>query len=328
MRNCLRCNSTLPSDALFCHDCGAKQSLLIQACTHCGKRNERDSNFCIHCGHNTDETSLEEFDNNKLPTIYSPKYPLDFAEAVRLPVQLRTYFLKTVRECLEEMGQSGLFDEYVDTFYETDFLDHFDEAAKGIAEQSYLLQADQSPNAARLVDQYLTEEFEKLMAALQTKEGSDLSNSSNDQTDNSNPTTFDLEPNEEEKSVANQQIGDLILDELKLTEEQEKWYADLDNMPETKLRNAFNSFLKADVSERIFLICDQTVFGSCREGFALTDRALYWKAHFNKSQKIYYNDISSVELSEEWLIINGKFFNASPAINVKMMHLLEKLGKH
>ena len=264
------------------------------------------------------ETAVEEYDNDELSAIYTAKYPLDFAEAVRIPVQLRTFFLKTVRELLDNTGRFDLFDEYVDKFYETDFLDHFDEEAKELAEQCYLLQADQSPNAARLVDRYLTESFEKLMNDFNLKSGSELSNT--------DPTTFDLEPIEDgETSVAHQEIGDLIFDQLKLTEESEKWYSDLDNMPQSKLRNAFDSFLKVDISERVFLICDQTIFGSCREGFALTDRAIYWKAHFNTPQKIHYSDISSVELSKDWLIINGKFFNASPAINVKMMHLLNKL---
>ena len=62
-------------------------------------------------------------------------------------------------------------------------------------------------------------------------------------------------------------------------------------MPVAKIRNASQNFLFPSRDEPILVICDQTVFGSCREGFAFTTKALYWKAHFNKAQKVYFKEL-------------------------------------
>jgi hypothetical protein len=316
MRNCYQCKSELPEGAQFCPDCGAKQSLLVNTCVHCNKLNEEEAAFCIHCGEVLKMNRENEGHSNRVHSIYSAKYPLDFGESVRLPVQFRTYFLKTLRERLEAEGNSDYFDDYVNTFYDSSFLKSFDNEAKDMAEQSYLLHSDQSPNAAREVDEYLSEKFETLLNRFLIIEAGDVHDS---------PLSEKV-MQYQDRSIADQYLGDMILDYLNLEEEQEKWYSNTNDMPKLKLKNALDFFLFADAIEKVFLICDQTIFGSCREGFALTDKNLYWKAHFNKPQQLNYKEIKSIELSEEWLVINGKFFNANPAINVKMMHLLKKLS--
>lgn len=315
MRNCTHCHSEVPEGAQFCPDCGTKQAADGLTCIHCEGLNPIDADFCIHCGEDIENStggdlSLEYYSN------YKPKYPLDFRESVRLPVQLRTYFLKSLKERLIKEGNEQYFDEYVNRFLESPFLKTFDQSAIEMTEQSYLLQADQSADSAWQVDRYLTQEFERLMNNFVITEGAKIHDIS--------PITEEL-TGYEESTFPTTETANLILDSLNLSEESEKWYHDLSAMPKLKLQNAKDFFLFTEPEETIFLICDQTIFGSCREGFALTEKALYWKAHFNKAQQVNYKEIESLELSEEWLVINGQFFNANPAINVKMIHLLKKL---
>jgi hypothetical protein len=289
MKNCSQCQIALSEDAQFCPACGSKQSSSTYAS-------------------------------------YKVKYPLDFGETVRLPFQLRTFFLKALKNHLEAEGKGRSFDELVNRFYDSPFLKHFDATAMDMAEQSYLFHSDSSPDAEWEVDMYLDKQFEILINHFVSEDGIPINN--NLTFGGTSPVTENALPQTSRgasSGLVEPARKNLVLETLQLNEEQEKWYTDLATMSKQKLQNALDFFLFTTPDEQIFLICDQTIFGSCREGFALTDRAIYWRAHFNKAQQIHYKDIESLELSKEWLVINGQYFNATPAVNVKMMHLLKKL---
>lgn len=117
----------------------------------------------------------------------------------------------------------------------------------------------------------------------------------------------------------------MIMDFLHFESEPETVYANLLQMPVDKLRNAGNSFLTPRKDEPIYFICDLSLLGNCKEGFAMTDRALYWKAPLEKARKIPYSDILEVKKEKDWLSINGLFFHASETLNVRMLKLLRKL---
>ena len=68
------------------------------------------------------------------------------------------------------------------------------------------------------------------------------------------------------------------------------------DIPQKKFNNAINSFLFAPQNETILIFHDSTVFGSAKEGFCLTDKALYSKSMFEKAEKIDISDISSFYL--------------------------------
>lgn len=123
----------------------------------------------------------------------------------------------------------------------------------------------------------------------------------------------------------NLNLFQMVFDYLDFTNEKETVYTDFLSMPLDKLRNAGKSFLKPQKDERILFICDQTLFGSVKEGFALTEAAIYWKAQFQKAQAVRYRDLQTVERQKDWLHINGHFFNVNPSLNLKMMKLLKKL---
>ncbi len=119
----------------------------------------------------------------------------------------------------------------------------------------------------------------------------------------------------------------MILDYLALPNEELQSYSDMLKIPVEQLRNAARYFLFAERNERIFLICDLSVLGSCSEGFALTENAIYWKAPLHTARRVLYTELESLKTEEDWLLVNGHFFNAGKSLNLKLFLLLQKLRR-
>ncbi len=119
----------------------------------------------------------------------------------------------------------------------------------------------------------------------------------------------------------------MILDYLDIEQEDVSAFPDMLQMSEEQIRNAAKYFLFADREERINLICDLSVLGSCSEGFALTDSAIYWKAPLHTARRIVYSELESVKKEDDWLLLNGHFFNAGHSLNAKLAFLLRKLRR-
>ncbi|MEN0003711.1 MAG: zinc ribbon domain-containing protein [Bacteroidota bacterium] len=117
----------------------------------------------------------------------------------------------------------------------------------------------------------------------------------------------------------------MVLDYLALEQEKEPFYTDFLKMPIEKLKNAGKMFLFPEKNERILLICDLSLLGSCKEGFALTEAALYWKAYLQKPKIVAFQQLQSIKREKDWLLINGEFFSANASINVKLLKLLKKI---
>ena len=119
----------------------------------------------------------------------------------------------------------------------------------------------------------------------------------------------------------------LVMDYLDFDSEKEVVYTDFLKMPVEKVKNAGKFFLFPEIEERILFICDQSAFGSCKEGFAMTDKALYWKAYLEKAKVVHYDNIRILEKAKNWITINGFFFNVNQGINVKLLKLLRKIDQ-
>lgn len=119
----------------------------------------------------------------------------------------------------------------------------------------------------------------------------------------------------------------LIFDYLDFdSEPDEEVFTDFVKMPVEKLRNAGQFFLKPERrDERIFFICDQSLLGSCKEGFAMTERGLYWKAQLQTPYYVLYKTLGTVKREKDWLLIDEKFFNINLRFNIKMLKLLKRL---
>ena len=96
-------------------------------------------------------------------------------------------------------------------------------------------------------------------------------------------------------------------------------------MPVQKLQNACTTFLHADRRERIFFICDLSLSGNCKEGFAMTDKGIYWKANLASAYQVQFGGLKEVRFNKEYLTVNNHFFNANPSLNLKLFKLLKKL---
>ena len=119
----------------------------------------------------------------------------------------------------------------------------------------------------------------------------------------------------------------MVMHYLDFAAESEPVYMDFFAMPMDKLKNASQSFLFADSQERIFFICDQSILGSLREGFAITDRGIYWKAHLEKARTALFSNLQTIERKKDWITINGAFFNVNQSVNLKLLKLLKKIRR-
>jgi len=130
-------------------------------------------------------------------------------------------------------------------------------------------------------------------------------------------------------SVDRDELQQLVLDYLKNQDQEEGpgWYADMLAMPVELLRTAARHFLFADRDERILLIYDWSVLGSCSEGFALTETALYWKSPLHAAQRVAYAALESIRREENWLLINGHYFDAGTTMNTRIFLLLLKMRR-
>ena len=121
--------------------------------------------------------------------------------------------------------------------------------------------------------------------------------------------------------------SDLILDYLNVTDKTEKVYTNFITMPQNKLKNACKSFVRAAKEERLIVLSDQSLFGSCKEGYALTDRGIYWKAYFNKAQNIPFTALAEIRKEQDWLRLNGFYFHVNKEMNYRILKLLQKIRR-
>ena len=114
---------------------------------------------------------------------------------------------------------------------------------------------------------------------------------------------------------------------LAFAEENVRVYTDLVQAPVKVLRNSAKTFLNPEHEELIWFICDLSLLGNGKEGFAMTDQALYWKSGWQPAQKVFYHKLSSLQREKEWILVNDIYFNATPRLNTKMIWLLRKLAR-
>ena len=117
------------------------------------------------------------------------------------------------------------------------------------------------------------------------------------------------------------------MDYLDFAGESEKVYTDFVAMPPKVLRNATRAFLHADRDERIFFICDQSLLGNGKSGFALTDASIYWKPIFQPAGAATFTTLGEVRRGDGHLLIDGQFFDAGTGLNLKVAVLLDKLRR-
>ena len=284
----------------------------MRNCQFCDTEILDDARFCHHCGAKV--KIPKEARSAEIP-IYEAKYPLDFRKIKGLSSTIKQYFVQALDQRIKETQNPKRKKDYMNRLMQSEFQQVFELRARQLAEEAYTIHITQKPTVPQEVDQLLNKSFDGLLDYFMVKYCQDLN---------------EVNIPDEALKYEGQQKADLdlqkmVVDFLDIKGEEVQIYTDFIKMPLRKLQNASRNFLFPAKDEKVLLVADQTVFGTCREGFALTEDALYWKAHFKDAQKVFYHQIESIKKEKDWLLINGVFFNVNPSINGKMVFLLNRL---
>ncbi len=270
-------------------------------CWNCHTTLPDNARFCMNCGAQQQEIPvLEEPDYFKLPDDIDHQLNEDFFAALHLQ--------------LEEEQNPELFEAYRERLYESGFRDTLKRRIDQLIEQFKELETHQSLSQ-EVIEGLRDRIFDELLDYFIIHFCKDL---------NVIPLPEAILKYQNLKSDQ-VVLFQLVMDYLDFDREDETVYTDFLKMPVEKIKNASRFFLFPEKDERILMICDQSAFGSCKEGFALTDKGIYWKAYLEKARKVSYQQLRLIEPEQDWITINGFFFNVKRSINVKMMKLLRKI---
>ncbi|MFK8101398.1 MAG: zinc ribbon domain-containing protein [Saprospiraceae bacterium] len=306
---CNNCHAEIIGDRKLCQVCGTKVVVPKIPCPTCGMLHPEHTAICSHCGY--------LFNFKKRPAAYRSKYMLDFRESHTLSAQINAHFLKAFKDRIAAEHQIEQWAVYRQCYDDSVVQKSFAVRRTQLAEECYTLHSAGAANLNQQIDALLEDHFEATLDHFLILYCRHL-----------NETELpEAILQYGQVSLATVDIQQMILDYLDLSQEPENFYIDFIKMPISKLKNASSSFLFPQRDEKIVIICDQTILGSCKEGFALTELGLYWKAHFNPGQQLYFSEIKGVFREKEWITINNHFFNVSPSVNLKMLKLLKRLQR-
>ncbi|MBL7774384.1 MAG: zinc ribbon domain-containing protein [Saprospiraceae bacterium] len=307
MNRCPNCAAELIFGAKFCHRCGDMVAEKTKDCPACEQANPLASVFCHHCGFHFEGKQARELR-------YEPRYALEF-DSETIVEQVRALFFRSLRGRVEEELDPTLYSEYVERFYQSKFREVYGVRAGQIAGEVLDCWEQRGAEALPEIDRRLDQAFEGLLDYFIIQYCPDLNGvllpSAILKYEHARPGKTDL--------------WAMIQDFLDFDHEEEAFYLDFISMPEQYVANACKRFLSAERKERVFFICDLSLNGNCKEGFAMTDRALYWRAPLDKARSVQYRELRLVVREKDWLTLNGHFFTANPSLNLKLYKLLKKL---
>ncbi len=306
MENCTNCKSPLIKDAAFCTACGTKVDSAYIDCPDCGHENDTTALFCSQCGYELSFINQEAEATKTLNT----------SDPEALSKDLLGYFMRALRRRIVVDHQSQQLEEYLTAFYKTKFNQRFMVAVQQLADEITEQKEDVFANANQQGHTaFIDQRMQGLLDYFIIHDCKDLN-------DITLPESILKYQN---TALVDVDMPMMIEHFFDWKSEEEKIYTDFLVMPLDKLKAASKHFLFPPKNEKIWMICDQSVLGSCKEGFALTQKGLYWKAHFQEPQVVLYEDLKSIEKQQDWILVNDKFFNVNPSVNLKMMYFLRKV---
>ena len=307
MNRCPNCAVELIFGAKFCHRCGDLVAEKTKPCPACEQANPLASVFCHHCGFH--------FEGKQGATRgYEPRYFLEFDPAT-IVEQVRALFFRSLRSRVEEELNPELYSEYVERFYQSKFREVYSVRAEQIAADVMAQWVRFEAEALPDIDKSLDRSFEGLLDYFIIQYCPDLNGI----------VLSGAILRYEHAAPGKTDLWQMIQDFLDFEHEEELFYFDFIAMPEAYISNACKQFLTAERQEKVFFICDLSLKGNCREGFAMTNRGIYWRAPFDKARRVLYPELRKIEKGKDWLTLNGHFFTANPSLNLKLYKLLKKL---
>ncbi|MDX1913113.1 MAG: zinc ribbon domain-containing protein [Saprospiraceae bacterium] len=309
MNLCPNCAADIIPGSKFCNRCGDKIAERMKACPACQKQSPLASVFCHHCGFHFEGRHRAE------ERRYEPIYALDF-DPDTLTEQVKALFFRSLRHRVEEEHNAARYSDYVERFYQSRFREIYELRAEQIAED-VLIQWERFGNEGLPeIDRRIGKSFEGLLDFFIIQYCPDL-----------NGVILPSAILKYEKAQSGKtDVWLMIRDFLDFDHEQEVFYFDFIAMPSDLLANACKTFLFAERREKVLFICDLSLKGNCKEGFAMTDRAIYWRAPFDRARKVSYAELKTIKKEKDWLTINGFFFTANTSLNLKLFKLLKKLS--
>jgi len=277
--------------------------LTMKKCIRCQVVLSVDARFCSNCG--APQPDLEATQRSSVPSI-----DLD----LEIEPQLTEKFFLALKDRIEREHRPEQFTAYSERMYPSGFRD--------VIARRFAQSADRLRNMESLgmletsqLNWFVEDLFEELLDFYIIRYCKDLN---------------EVELPEAILKYQNIPLSEINLfqvvkDFLQFDHEPEKIYTDLLQMPLAKLKNASQAFLFPPRDEKILLVSDQSLLSNGKEGFAITARGLYWKAPFQKSQIALFTNLVDMRRKEDWIEINGHFFNAGLSLNVKMLRLLGRL---
>lgn len=311
MKYCPKCHTQLVQEAKFCHNCGAKVEIALVGCSHCGKKNPADAPTCYSCA-----SSLGTFDVSQHE---QPFLGLSFHREDLLEDELRELFLNILAQNVTYIAQEK-YAAILERLYATNFIRTVDLRARQLADEfSTKYRQATPPSVSFLVS--MEKEIETIIEGLVMMH---IVRNCRDLTPIVLP---DSVLRHERTHRGNVRVPELIFNYLDLQNERKRWHSDPSRMAEDKLKNASICFLHTAMDEQVFLIYDDSLLGNCKEGFAMTEFGLYWKAPFNKPRRVYYHHIDQVARQKDHLSINGFYFHINTTMDLKIFLLLRKLWR-
>ncbi|MBU6342830.1 MAG: zinc ribbon domain-containing protein [Bacteroidetes bacterium] len=307
MNLCPNCAAEAIPGAKFCHRCGEPMREKTKPCPACQEQSPLASVFCHHCGFHF------EGKRNR-PQSYQPRFPLDY-HVSDLTEQVKALFFKSLRTRIESEHDISAYPDYVERFYQSRFREIYGIRSQQIARAVHLHWERFGESGLPEIDQKIDQDFEGLLDFFVIQYCPDLNGvilpAAILKYEHAKPETTNL--------------GQMVFDFLDLEHEEEPFYTQFYKMPSVLLANACKYFLSADRREKVLFIADLSLKSTCKEGFAMTDRAIYWRAPFDKARCVPYELIRDLRKEKDWITINGHFFTSNPGLNLKLYKLLKKL---
>lgn len=299
---CTNCGTAIPDQSKFCFECGTKVIQETLNCPDCHAENLLQVKFCKNCGFNFDG-------KERINNLFEKVPQQELAE------EISDSFFEHLKYKIEQEQDGKLYEEYAKRYHQSDFKYSFEAKSQQLAAEvtTQRLSPDYQPNNTR---NFLLKTYEGLSDLFIIHHCADI-----------NPVPLSekiLQYAEAKKEDIN--MLQVIEDYLSLDDEKGViHYTNFIEMPLERLKTAGKSFLFPEKDEKILLICDQSVTGSLKEGFAFTESAFYWRMHFEPARKVLFENLNQIVKEQDWIIINGNFFNADKSLNTKILKVLKKI---
>ncbi len=306
MLQCRKCRKEIPQGTKYCSYCATPVIEETFICPSCGSENDLSAHGCSNCGF--------RFSAGKEETKVDANDIFDTSQMQGLQQEVADIFSLHFENRLKEEHHPNLHGTYIDRFFKSEFRTSADYRIKQLTEVIPGLMGEKK-DVEKEKREILYAAFEELIDYFTVRFCADL-----------NETFFPeaiLKYAGLEKSQTN--LGQMVLDYLDFENEDESVYLDFVAMPAKKLKNAADSYLFPKKGETLFFICDLSLLGTSKDGFAMTNECIYWKTPLERKQQVFYKKLKEVKREEDWITINGIFFSANKSLNLKLIRLLKKL---